>query len=237
MFGNPVRGRIRPPGSPVIVGSFRVIFTLEQHLAAGRAGGTDIGNGKCGAPVIAIADGHVTLADTIERSIIVRIKHPEFPGHESGYAHLASFKKGLKVGDKVNRGDRIGTLGKTGTSECHLHFGLKLDGVEIPSWPLLEQNMEVDVLKGTLVRRIVNRKTKTLADGTRLRPSPGTADPPLAQLAADTEFVPDFLVEGQTANGSKRWYGGWVRTPRGREFGYISVTLLGQLRRIEKLND
>ena len=61
MFGNPVKGRIRPPGSPVIVGNFRVTSSFEEHVADGRGEGTDIGNGRCGAPVFAIADGTVTL--------------------------------------------------------------------------------------------------------------------------------------------------------------------------------
>ena len=235
MFGNPVRGRIRPPGSPVIVGSFRVTSTFEQHVASGRGEGTDIGNGTCTAPILAIADGRVTLAGKIGLAKVVRIDHPQFPGHESGYAHLASIARKVKVGVLVKRGDRIGMMGKTGADECHLHLGLKLNGIEIPSWPLLEQNMEADMLKGTRARRIVNRRTKTTANGTRLRPSPGTAGEPLAEFAAGVEFVPEFVVEGGLANGSRRWYGGWARTPRGTEFGYVSKTVVGQLRRIEKV--
>ena len=237
MFGNPVRGRIRPPGSPVIVGSFRVTSTFEEHVASGRGEGTDIGNGTCTAPIFAIADGTVTLAGKIGLAKVVRVNHPQFPGHESGYAHLASIARKVKVGVIVKRGDRIGMMGKTGADECHLHLGLKLNGTEIPSWPLLEQNLEAEMLKGTLVRRIVNRKTKTLGNGTRFRPSPGTADPSLAEYEAGFEFVPEFLVNGGLANGSRRWYGGWSRTDRGTEFGYISVTVLGQLRRIEKVGD
>lgn len=236
MFGNPVRGRIRPPGSSVIVGSFRVTSTFEEHVASGRGEGTDIGNGRCGAPILAIADGEVTLAGMLGQAKVVRIAHAQLPGHESGYAHLDSIARGIKVGKKVKRGDRIGTLGKTGADACHLHLGLKLNGVEIPSWPLLEQNLGAGMLKGTLVRPIVNRQAKTLGDGTRLRPSPGTADTPLAEYAAGVEFVPNFLVKGGLANGSRRWYGGWARTARGTEFGYISETVLGQLRRIEKVS-
>ena len=87
------------------------------------------------------------------------------------------------------------------------------------------------MLRGTLVRRIVNRQTKVRGNGTRFRPSPGTADAPLAEFAAGIVFVPDFLVEGGMANGSRRWFGGWATPERGTEFGYISESLLGQLRR------
>ena len=132
MFGNPVRGRIRPPGSPVIVGSFRVTSTFEEHVASGRGEGTDIGNGTCTAPIFAIADGNVTLSGKIGLAKVVRIDHPQFPGHESGYAHLASIARTVKVGAFVNRGDRIGMMGRTGADECHFTLSLKLNGTEIP---------------------------------------------------------------------------------------------------------
>jgi murein DD-endopeptidase MepM/ murein hydrolase activator NlpD len=233
MFGNPVRGRIRPPGSPVKIGSFRVTSSFAEHVASGRGEGIDIGNGRCGAPILAMADGTVTFAGKLGDAKVVRVGHPQFPGHESGYAHLSSIARRIKVGVIVKRGERIGRLGMTGADACHLHLGLKLNGAEIDSWPLLEQNRDGS-LRGTLVRRIVNRQAKTLGDGTRLRPSPGTQDPPVAVFDAGFEFVPDFLVEGGLANGSRRWYGGWAQTPRGTEFGYMSETVLGRLRRIEK---
>lgn len=237
MFGNPVAGRIRPPGSPLKRGSFRVTSTFAEHVASGRGEGVDIGNGRCGAPVLAIADGKVTMAGPLGAAIVVRIRHPQFPGHESGYAHLATIRAGLKVGDRVKRGDQIGTLGKSGAAACHLHLGLKLNGVEVDSWPLLDQNQEGEMLKGTHVRRIVNRQAKMIGDGTRLRPTPGTADPPLAQYDTGVVFVPDFVVKGGMANGSRRWYGGWAKTKRGIEFGYISETVLTPLERIEPVNE
>lgn len=237
MFGNPVKGRIRPPGSPVIVGNFRVTSTFAEHVASGRGEGTDIGNGRCGAPILAIADGKVTMAGLLGDAKVVRIAHPQFPGHESGYAHLASIARTIRVGTFVKRGTRIGTLGKTGADACHLHLGLKRGGVEIECWPLLDQNLAADALKGNVVRRIVNRQTRVRVDGTRFRPSPGTAEAPLAEYAAGEMFVPDFLVEGGLANGSRRWFGGWADTARGTEFGYISETVLGQLRRIEKASE
>jgi murein DD-endopeptidase MepM/ murein hydrolase activator NlpD len=233
MFGNPVKGRIRPPGSPLIIGNFRVTNSFADHVRDRRPEGVDIGNGKCGDPVFAIADGRVTFAQLLGKAKVVRIAHPQFPGHESGYAHLATIDPGITVGTEVKRGDRIGTLGKTGATACHLHLGLKLNGVEIDSWPHLDQNRETDMLKGKLISRIVNRQTTMLGNGTRVRPTPGTSDEPLAKLAAGVVFLPDFLVEGGLANGSRRWYGGWATTPRGTEFGYISETVLAPLTPIE----
>jgi len=37
-------------------------------------------------------------------------------------AHLKDFKRGLKVGYKIRRGDEIGWVGKTGTKYAHLHY-------------------------------------------------------------------------------------------------------------------
>ena len=103
---------------------------------------------------------------------------------------MASTSQEGKIDVLVKRGDRIGMMGKTGADECHLHLGLKLKGIEIPSWPLLEQNMEADMLKGDACRRIVNRRTKTTGNGTRLRPSPGTAGEPLAEFARESSLCP-----------------------------------------------
>jgi len=40
-------------------------------------------------------------------------------------AHLKDFKKGLKVGYKIRRGDEIGYAGKTGTKYVHVHYEVK----------------------------------------------------------------------------------------------------------------
>jgi len=49
------------------------------------------------------------------------------------YAHLSSIRTGLKMGDKVRAGDRIGTLGRTANTQqsitkdrAHLHFEINL---------------------------------------------------------------------------------------------------------------
>lgn len=240
-FGNPVAGFIRPPGSPFIRGSFRVTATFGQVDADhpkdnpdGSRGhqGVDIGDGMPGgAPILAMADGRVAMATFLGAACVVRIDHEQFPGYQSGYAHLASMD--VDVGDPVTRGVRIGTLGKSGAKKFHLHIGMKLDGLEVDSWPLLEQNQENDMLKGTLIKRLHNAKTTMTVNGTRFRPSPGTAEEPLTTYAMGTAFTPDFLVEGGLALGSKLWYAGWSNTPRGTEFGYISEMMLSPLEPIE----
>ena len=143
-YGNPTVGYIRPPGSPIRVGSFRVTapFGSIDPSHPTPHGGVDIGNGKCGDPIFACADGKVTLAGKLGDAVVVRIAHPQFPGEETGYAHLATIQVGIKLGVLVKRGQQIGTLGMTGATACHLHLGLKLNGASVDIWPKLEQVLE-----------------------------------------------------------------------------------------------
>lgn len=233
-FGNPVLGPIRPPGSPLIVGSFRVTAAFGQidkshptpHI------GVDIGDGKCGDPVVAVADGEVSMAQLLGKAKVVRIQHDQFGDIESGYAHLATMD--VKLRQRVVRGQRIGVLGKTGAKACHLHFGVKRNRIEIDGWPLLDQNQEREMLKGTNPVRVDNRRGLVLLDNTRFRSSPFIKpDNILVEFAKDTEIAPDFIVDGGSANGSVKWYGTWGRTSGGQAFGYIHVSTVGPLTPIE----
>jgi murein DD-endopeptidase MepM/ murein hydrolase activator NlpD len=51
------------------------------------------------------------------------------------YAHLNTFETGLKVGQKINQGDVLGEVGRTGwATGPHLHYEFRIDGV--PTDPL-----------------------------------------------------------------------------------------------------
>jgi murein DD-endopeptidase MepM/ murein hydrolase activator NlpD len=238
-FANPVEGRIRPPGSPPIDGSFRVTATFGQIDADHPTPhiGVDIGNLRCGAPILAVADGVVSLVrrngGDVKIAIIVRIQHDGPADVETGYAHLATIADGIVKGRRVSVGQVIGTLGRTGANACHLHFGVKLDRVEVDGWPLLAQNQEGEMLEGTNQQRVVNRRGLVLADRTRFRAGPSTRDPVLEFYAKGTEIAPDFIVDGGSVNGSPRWYGTWGSTSAGMQFGYIHTSLVGELVPIE----
>jgi murein DD-endopeptidase MepM/ murein hydrolase activator NlpD len=60
------------------------------------------------------------------RGLFVEVDHGN--GVVSLYAHLASY--GVKVGDQVKAGQRLGVVGRTGVRDSgpHLHFGLFQDG-------------------------------------------------------------------------------------------------------------
>ena len=80
---------------------------------------------RSGVPVIAAADGTVVqveksgfLGNTIE------ILH-EISEYKTLYAHLQGYAEGLKVNQKVGRGQIIGYVGNTGRSTgAHLHYGV-----------------------------------------------------------------------------------------------------------------
>ena len=80
---------------------------------------------RSGVPVIAAADGKVVK---IERNSylgkIIEIDH-EGDQFKTLYAHLKGYADGLKVGQKVTRGQLIGYVGNTGRSTgAHLHYGV-----------------------------------------------------------------------------------------------------------------
>lgn len=79
-----------------------------------------------GTPIYAAAGGIVTTAEqTPDYGKIVKIDHGS--GLETRYAH-ASFIM-VKVGDRVEKGQKIAEVGSTGRSTGpHLHYEIRLDG-------------------------------------------------------------------------------------------------------------
>jgi len=90
--------------------------------------GTDFAAPK-GTPVYASAKGVVKyLATLTGYGNVVYLKHGT--KYLTVYAHLAGFKKGLRTGDKVSKGQAIGFVGSTGQSTGnHLHYEIRLNGV------------------------------------------------------------------------------------------------------------
>jgi Peptidase family M23 len=110
-----------------------------QRIYAGEAGaphsGVDVA-GPTGAPVVAPADGVVTLAAsspfTLEGNLLI-IAHGM--GLDSSFLHLSRID--VKVGDVVRQGQRIGAIGATGrASGPHLHWGMKWQAERIDPQPL-----------------------------------------------------------------------------------------------------
>jgi murein DD-endopeptidase MepM/ murein hydrolase activator NlpD len=97
--------------------------------------GIDLG-GPIGRPVVAVADGvivrveHSELGRDGRSGRYVRIEHPD--GSLTAYMHLDTIELGLEVGDRVDGGQQIGTLGATAINRAapHVHFSLEVP--EIP---------------------------------------------------------------------------------------------------------
>jgi murein DD-endopeptidase MepM/ murein hydrolase activator NlpD len=94
--------------------------------------GDDIG-GACGQPIWAAHDGVVIKAAmggyNGGSGNNVRIDAGKIGKHavESAYLHMTSIA--VQVGQKVHKGELLGTVGSTGLSTaCHLHFSVYEDG-------------------------------------------------------------------------------------------------------------
>lgn len=130
---------IKPPGTPFKKGRFRVTqefgcpgFRDEPRLKDCDPNpfhrGIDIGDGDCDSPVFAAHAGKVKFAgkvavsgaDTPEKLVVLN----HFDGWGSSYGHLNSIA--VKDDERVEAGQKIGTIGATGNAAgCHLHFAVK----------------------------------------------------------------------------------------------------------------
>jgi len=81
-----------------------------------------------GTPIVAAGSGKVIYAARLGTyGKLVKIRHAD--GYETRYAHLKSFRRGIKRGKRVKKGQTIGYVGSTGRSTGpHLHFELRKHG-------------------------------------------------------------------------------------------------------------
>jgi murein DD-endopeptidase MepM/ murein hydrolase activator NlpD len=114
----------------------------SRHFGAERKGieRTECGAGHCGIdldgprgrPIVAVADGTVVRVERHELGLdgksgrYVKIEHDD--GTLTAYMHLDDVADELEVGDHVDGGQYIGTLGATAcySAVAHLHFSLEL---------------------------------------------------------------------------------------------------------------
>jgi len=121
------------PGSPDIVpikGSR--IFGAHRDGTRNGCGGGHCGvdlEGERGQPVVAVAWGTVVKiqrSDGARGGRYVRIEHPDYV--YTSYFHLDRIAPGLEIGQEVDPGQPIGTLGRSGIhiSMPHLHFAIEI---------------------------------------------------------------------------------------------------------------
>lgn len=126
-----------------------------------------VGEGYTLDYVVAYDDGTVTAAlntcsgTTPATGNYVKVKHKS--GAVSIYMHMARGSVTVKVGDKVQRGQRLGFMGNTGRSTgAHLHFGLQVGGKYVDPLPYLQGGETVTVTLNTIRQGSQGAQVKTL---------------------------------------------------------------------------
>lgn len=109
-----------------------------------------------GTPVLAAGGGKVIyVGKTRGYGNLIKIRHID--GYVSLYAHLKSFRRGMKKGKYVKKGHTIAYVGNTGLSTGpHLHFGLYKHGRAIN--PLRVVQVTTKKLKGKEYKKFVQLK-------------------------------------------------------------------------------
>lgn len=128
-----------PFDMPVRAGQFRFTSGFGQRWGRLHAG-TDMA-GPVGTPIYATADGVVTHADWQSGyGRLIKIQH-EF-GLETRYAHLSRI--GVRKGQRVSRGDRIGDMGNSGRSTGpHLHYEVRVGGKAVNPMTYIKAGRDV----------------------------------------------------------------------------------------------
>ncbi|HEY7028787.1 MAG TPA: peptidoglycan DD-metalloendopeptidase family protein [Gemmatimonadales bacterium] len=99
-----------------------ILGTVRRHE------GTDYAADP-GTPVMAAGDGTITqMGWSGGYGNLVEVRHPN--SITTRYGHLQGFKRGLRVGQRVNQGDVLGYVGSTGLATGpHLHYEFRVSGV------------------------------------------------------------------------------------------------------------
>jgi len=101
-----------------------VLNTIRAHKGVDYAA-------SIGTPVKTTGDGKIVFRG-IKRGYgnVVEIEHGQ--KYSTLYAHLSRFKSGHKIGSKVEQGEVIGYVGKTGLATGpHLHYEFRIEGKHV----------------------------------------------------------------------------------------------------------
>lgn len=145
--------RAIPSAKPTAYGAMTSPFGLRRDpftRARAMHNGIDF-RGSHGQGILATGPGRVRFAGwqggygrTIE------IDHGA--GVVTRYAHLSGIN--VSVGDRVDRGDRIGRMGSSGRSTAtHLHYEVRINGRAVNPRPLLEADRDVLEIQSVAGRR------------------------------------------------------------------------------------
>lgn len=151
-----------------------------------------------GDAVVAAFSGKVTRVENLGNTSYgkwIEIDHGN--GYRSRYAHLDS--QAVKVGQSVNMGQKIGTVGNTGGSTgAHLHYEVRRDGIAVKPF----FNGSQALFFGTK-----DYTSKNSCEGTGGSPAPtsvtGTVNTKGAPLTIRADASTDADAVGSVADGEK----------------------------------
>jgi len=111
-----------------------------------------------GTPIRAAGSGRVIFASrTRGYGNVIKIRHSD--GYMTLYAHQKSFRRGIRKGKYVKKGQIIGYVGSTGLSTGpHLHFGLYKHGRAIN--PLKVVQVTTKKLKGKKKKEFIKLRNR-----------------------------------------------------------------------------
>lgn len=128
LLASRLQKQMRPSGWPVENGWISSLFGWRADPFTGRGtmhAGVDFA-ARHGADVLAVATGIVTVASShAGYGNLVEVNHGN--GYVTRYGHNSRLL--VKVGEKVNKGQRIALVGSTGRSTApHVHFEVLFNG-------------------------------------------------------------------------------------------------------------
>jgi murein DD-endopeptidase MepM/ murein hydrolase activator NlpD len=132
-----------PSGAPALAPAITSGFGYRRDPFTGAAAlhsGIDF-KGAHGSSILAAAQGRIVYAGTKSGyGNCVEVSHGN--GLITRYAHLSSI--GVRMGQKVTKGQRLGGMGSTGRSTgTHLHFEVRQNDRAMNPRPFLEANRDV----------------------------------------------------------------------------------------------
>lgn len=129
------------PGSGPITGNYgpRDVISTPGGMTQPFHYGLDLNGGGCKGPVWAARDGEVNrVVGDGAGGWIIEIDHGG--GLVTWYLHSYADGIFVKAGQKVKAGQQIAEVGSSGMSTgCHLHFEVRLNGVNTDPLPILER--------------------------------------------------------------------------------------------------
>ncbi len=120
--------------------SIRWQWPIAGHVDYQQAANGIVIQAPEGTPIYAAADGEVVFdgMDAVGFGRVAILRHSD--GSMTSYAHAQEIL--VSMGDRVNQGDLIGYVGRTGdASSPQLHFGMKQQGHTVNPTRVLPQQM------------------------------------------------------------------------------------------------